>query len=72
MKSPLTIIYTKESVNSTAKLMEVESASAILIKVDGEFTGIVTERDFTRKFIGAGISLDTPLAYIMSFFLSTQ
>jgi signal-transduction protein with cAMP-binding, CBS, and nucleotidyltransferase domain len=31
--------------------MEDEGVSAILIKVNGEFTGIVTERDFNRKII---------------------
>ena len=49
MKSPVTCIDSKESVQAAAKQMEDEGVSAILIKVNGEFTGIVTERDFTRK-----------------------
>ncbi len=66
MKSPVTSIDSKEPVQAAAKLMEEEGVSAILIKVDGEFTGIVTERDFTRKVVGSGLSLDTPISEIMN------
>ncbi len=66
MKSPVTSIDSKETVQAAAKLMEAEGVSAILIKVDGEFTGIVTERDFTRKVVGSGLSNETPISEIMN------
>jgi CBS domain-containing protein len=66
MKSPVTCIDSKENVQKAAKLMEDEGVSAILIKVNGEFTGIVTERDFTRKIVASGLALDTPISEIMN------
>jgi CBS domain-containing protein len=66
MKSPVTSIDSKENVQKAAKLMEDEGVSAILIKVDGEFTGIVTERDFTRKIVAGGLALETPISEIMN------
>jgi CBS domain-containing protein len=72
MKSPVTCIDSKESVQAAAKQMEDEGVSAILIKVNGEFTGIVTERDFTRKVVAAGLELKTPISEIMNIPIYTM
>ena len=66
MKSPVTSIDSKENVQAAAKLMEEEGVSAILVKVDDEYTGIVTERDFTRKVVGGGLSHETSISEIMN------
>ncbi|MBT7934672.1 MAG: CBS domain-containing protein, partial [Nitrospina sp.] len=49
-----------------AHLMDTENASAILITENENHVGIITERDFTRKVVGAGLPLSTLVSEIMS------
>ena len=46
--------------------MDTENASAMLTTENGKHVGIITERDFTRKVVGAGLPLSTPVSEIMS------
>ena len=66
MTTPVISIDVKASVQEAANLMDTENASAILTTENGDHVGIVTERDFTRKVVGAGLPLSTPVSEIMS------
>jgi len=66
MTTPVISIEVTATVQEAAQLMDTENTSAILITENGEHIGIVTERDFTRKVVGAGFSLSSPVSEIMS------
>jgi signal-transduction protein with cAMP-binding, CBS, and nucleotidyltransferase domain len=66
MTTPVISIDVKASVQDAAHLMDTENASAILTTENGNHVGIITERDFTRKVVGAGLPLSTPVSEIMS------
>ena len=71
MKSPIIGIDSTATTQEAAKLMENKNVSTLLIKVDGEYKGIVTERDFTRKIVSKDLSLGIPISTITSFPLYT-
>jgi signal-transduction protein with cAMP-binding, CBS, and nucleotidyltransferase domain len=66
MTTPVISIDVKATVQDAAHLMGSEGASAILTTENGVHVGIITERDFTRKVVGEGLSLSTPVSEIMS------
>ncbi len=66
MTTPVISIDVKATVQEAAHLMDIENASAILITENGKHTGIITERDFTRKVVGGGLPLSTLVSDIMS------
>ena len=66
MTTPVISIDVNATVKEAAYLMSTENASAILTTENGNHVGIITERDFTRKVVGAGLPLSTPVSEIMS------
>lgn len=66
MTTPVISIDVKATVQEAAYLMDTENASAILTTENGTHMGIITERDFTRKVVGAGLPLSTAVSEIMS------
>jgi signal-transduction protein with cAMP-binding, CBS, and nucleotidyltransferase domain len=66
MTTPVISIDVKATVQDAAHLMDTENASAILTTENGTHVGIITERDFTRKVVGAGLPLSTPVSEVMS------
>ena len=66
MTTPVISIDVKATVQEAAYLMDTENASAILTTDNEKHVGIITERDFTRKVVGAGLPLSTPLSEVMS------
>ena len=66
MTTPVISIDVKATVQEAANLMDTENASAILTTENGTHVGIITERDFTRKVVGAGLPLSTVVSEIMS------
>ncbi|MEE9258949.1 MAG: CBS domain-containing protein [Nitrospinaceae bacterium] len=55
MSSPVKSIDAESTVNEAASRMAVEKIGALLVKKDGEFAGIVTETDITRKVVGGNM-----------------
>jgi CBS domain-containing protein len=53
------------SVREAANLMSAHHVSALLVPVAGEF-GIVTDTDFRQKVLAGGVTLEAPVAAIMS------
>ena len=66
MTTPVITIDVKATVHEAAYLMDTENPSAILTTENEAHVGIITERDFTRKVVGAGLPLSTPVSEIMS------
>lgn len=66
MTTPVSSIDVKATIQEAAHLMDTENASAILITENENHVGIITERDFTRKVVGAGLPLSTLVSEIMS------
>ena len=66
MTTPVISIDVNANVKEAAHLMDTENASAILITENENHVGIITERDFTRKVVGAGLPLSTLVSEIMS------
>jgi signal-transduction protein with cAMP-binding, CBS, and nucleotidyltransferase domain len=66
MTTPVVSIDVKATVQQAAQKMDEQNASAILTTENGNHVGIITERDFTRKVVGAGLALSTLVSEIMS------
>ena len=66
MTTPVISVDVKATIQEAAHLMDTENASAILITENENHIGIITERDFTRKVVGAGLPLSTLVSEIMS------
>ena len=66
MTTPVICIDVNATIQEAAHLMDTENSSAVLTTENGNHVGIITERDFTRKVVGAGLSLSTPVSEIMS------
>lgn len=66
MTTPVISIDVKATVQQAAHMMGDNNASAILTAENGKHIGIITERDFTRKVVGAGLALSAPVSEIMS------
>ena len=66
MTTPVISVDAKTTIQEAAHLMDTENASAILITENENHVGIITERDFTRKVVGAGLPLSTLVSEIMS------
>ncbi len=49
-----------------AKMMEQGGIGAILVKGNGNLTGIITDRDFATKIAANNLPFDTPVEKIMS------
>ena len=66
MKKALIFVNPSTTAFQIAKMMEQGGISAIFIKEDETFVGIVTDRDFATKIAVNKLSFDTPADKIMT------
>lgn len=66
MNKVLIFVNPETTAHQVAKMMKEGGISAIFIKEEAEFTGIVTDRDFATKIAVDKLSFDTPVKAIMS------
>ena len=66
MKKTLIFVNPSTTAFQIAKMMEQGGISAIFIKEDETFVGIVTDRDFAIKIAVNKLSFDTPAKKIMT------
>lgn len=66
MKSPVICIESTATLQEAAQMMQSTDTSALIITEGGEHVGIVTEKDFTRKVVGGGLELSTPVSKIIN------
>ncbi|MFQ5497306.1 MAG: cyclic nucleotide-binding/CBS domain-containing protein [Nitrosopumilus sp.] len=66
MKKTLIFVNPDTTVFQIAKMMEQGGISAIFIKENENFVGIVTDRDFAIKIAVNNLPFDTPVKKIMS------
>ncbi|MEC7641625.1 MAG: CBS domain-containing protein [Nitrospinota bacterium] len=59
MSSPVNSDDFNATIQDPAQIMSTKNVSAILIKENEEYVGIVTERDFTRRTAGEGVDPKT-------------
>lgn len=72
MNSPVTSADCNVTIQEAARIIKGKNVSALLIKENDEYVGIVTERDFTRKAAGEGLDpKTTKISTIMSQPLNT-
>ena len=57
------------TLNQISKMMEQGSMGSILVKKDGDPSGIITDRDFAIRIAAHSVSMDTPVEKIASFSL---
>jgi len=61
MSSPILSVDSESSVQEAANYMNANSIGSVLISEMGEFVGMVTETDLTRKVLGKGLNAETTL-----------
>lgn len=67
MGEPLLSIDSETSVTEAAQRMERANIAGLLVQQNGNYVGIVTEVDFTRRIVAAGLNPgDTKVLAIMS------
>lgn len=54
MSSPPLSVDGESTVQEAAQFMEAERVGSLLVKEYGEYTGLITESDITRKVVGTG------------------
>lgn len=59
MTSPVTSMDAESTIDKAAKLMEEKHIGSLLIEEKGDYVGILTETDLTRKVIGLGLDPKT-------------
>jgi signal-transduction protein with cAMP-binding, CBS, and nucleotidyltransferase domain len=66
-KAPVLSVDGSLSIQETAKIMHEKKSGYVLVKNDGEYVGIVTDADFTRKVAAENLDLEsTRVSEIMS------
>ena len=66
MSKILIFVNPDTTAHQVAKMMKEGGMSAIFIKEDEKFVGIITDRDFATKVAVDKLSFDTPVKNIMS------
>lgn len=66
MNKALIFVNPETTAHQVAKMMTEGGISAIFIKENDQFTGIVTDRDFATKVAVNKLSFDIPVKNIMS------
>ena len=66
MKKTLIFVNPATTVFQVAKMMEQAGISAIFIKENETFVGIITDRDFATKIAANNLPFETPVEKIMS------
>lgn len=59
MSSPVLSVDSESSVQEAASYMHANGVGSVLISELGEFVGMVTETDLTRKVLGKGLNAET-------------
>ncbi len=65
------IIDKATSIQQAAKIMTEEQVSSILVTVDSQLIGLLTDRDIRSRCVAQGIALEKPVSLIMSTDLET-
>ena len=66
MTKAIISVPTETTVFQVAKMMEQGGIGAVLVKKNGNLSGIITDRDYATKIVSHNLSSDTPVATIMS------
>ena len=66
MSNELLSVTPDTSIQKTAALMSEHRFSSILVMVDENLVGIVTDRDIRSRAVAKGLSLDQPVSQIMT------
>jgi CBS domain-containing protein len=61
MKTSVVMSDPKRSVSEAAKLMQQKDVSCVVVAVDEQIVGILTERDIVRKIVAEGFKPDVVL-----------
>ena len=59
-------VTTETTVFQVAKMMEQSGIGAVLVKKNGNLSGIITDRDYATKIVSHNLPSDTPVEQIMS------
>lgn len=67
MSTPVQSVTKATTIQEVSQMMTERNIGSVLVKDGGEFVGIITERDLTRKVIGKGLDpKTTPVTETMS------
>jgi CBS domain-containing protein len=67
VSAPAVVCTGETSIREAARLVSTLHATClVVVGADGRALGIVTDRDFTHRVVGNGLSLDLPVTRIMS------
>jgi len=67
VSSPAVVCTGETTIRDAARLVANSRATCLaVVDVDGRAVGMVTDRDFTRRVLAGGLSLDLPVTSIMS------
>jgi signal-transduction protein with cAMP-binding, CBS, and nucleotidyltransferase domain len=61
MSSPVLSVDSEVTVQEAAHYMHAHKIGAVFVKNGGEFVGIVTDRDLTRKVVGKGLNAESTI-----------
>ena len=59
-------VNNETTVFQVAKMMEQGGIGAVLVKKNGNLSGIITDRDYATKIVAHNLPSDTPVEQIMS------
>lgn len=65
MSTPVHSVDSDTNILEVTELMEEKNVGSLLVKENGQYVGIVTERDLTRKVIGKNMDLKTTKASVI-------
>ncbi len=66
MTKAIISVNTETTVFQVAKMMEQSGIGAVLVKKDGNLSGIITDRDYATKIVSHNLPSDTSVDTIMS------
>ncbi len=66
MTKAIISVTNETTVFQVAKMMEQGGIGAVLIKKNGNLSGIITDRDYATKIVAHNLPSDTPVEQIMS------
>jgi len=66
MTKAIISVNTETTVFQVAKMMEQSGIGAVLVKQNGNLSGIITDRDYATKIVSHNLPSDTPVSAVMS------
>ena len=66
MTKAIISVTNETTVFQVAKMMEQGGIGAVLVKKNGNLSGIITDRDYATKIVAHNLPSDTPVEQIMS------